>query len=72
MFYSLDKSKPKTKTKNKISFISVNENLTTFLYTLNRGGGQENIFLERGKNIVLFFLRVYNKVERSTTKKFGF
>ena len=39
MFYWLDKLKPKTKTKtkSKIFFVGVNENSTTFLYTLNRG-----------------------------------
>ena len=34
MFYSSDKLKPKTKTKNQNIFVGVNENLTTFLYTL--------------------------------------
>ena len=34
MFYSWDKLKPKTKNLN--IFAGVNENLTTFLYTLNR------------------------------------
>ena len=41
MFYLLDKLTPKTKTKTKTKnqnfFVGVNENLTTFLYTLNRG-----------------------------------
>ena len=39
MFYSLDKLKPRTKTKKlktKIFFVGVNESSTTFLYTLNR------------------------------------
>ena len=35
MFYWLDKLKPKTKAK--IFFVGVDENSTTFLYTLNRG-----------------------------------
>ena len=37
MFYSLDKVKPKTKTKNQNIFVGLNENSMTFLYTLNRG-----------------------------------
>ena len=39
MFYSLDKLKSRTNTKKlktKIFFVGVNENSTTFLYTLNR------------------------------------
>ena len=65
MFYSLDKLKPKTKT-NQLFFVGVNENSTTFLYTLN--------FFIRGKKVFLSFLfKVYKKVEMSATKKkFGF
>jgi hypothetical protein len=36
------------KNETKIFLVGVNENLTIFLYTLNRGG-QENIFLEGKK-----------------------
>ena len=46
MFYSLDKLKSRTNTKKlktKIFFVGVNENSTTFLYTLN-GGGREKKF----------------------------
>ena len=62
MFYSLDKLKPKNKTKNEIS--------TTFLYTLNRGD-KKTFLEEEKKNLVLLF-NVYNKLKMSTTKKFGF
>ena len=41
MIYSLDELKPKTKTKNQIFFVCVNESSTTFLYTLNRWEQQE-------------------------------
>ena len=34
VFYSLDKLKPKIKTKTKVFFVGVNENSTTFLYTI--------------------------------------
>ena len=47
MFYSLDKLKPKTKTKNQNIF-GVNENSMTFLYTFEKGG-QEKVFLEGEK-----------------------
>ena len=46
MFYSLDKLK--TKTKNQIFFVGENENLTTFLYILNRGD-KKTFFLEGEK-----------------------
>ena len=38
MFYSLDKLKPKTKTKNLIFLLSTSDlvDISTFLYTLNR------------------------------------
>ena len=64
MIYPLDQLKPKTKTKNW--FAGVNENSTTFLYTLNRGGTRK----QKGKKV--FFFKVYNKVEMLLTKKFGF
>ena len=63
MFYSLDKLKPRSKTKKlrtKIFFVGVNENSTTSLYTFNRADK---------KNI---FFKVYNKVEMLASKKFGF
>ena len=65
----LDKLKPKT--KNQKNFVGVNENSTTFLYTLNRGG-QENIFLEGEKSFLVLFFKVYYKVEMLLTRKFGF
>ena len=37
MFYSLDKLKPKTKTKNLNIFVGVYENSMTFLYTFLKG-----------------------------------
>ena len=40
MFYSLDKLKPKTKTKNQNIFFGVNENSMTFFIHF----GQENFF----------------------------
>ena len=69
--YSLDKMKPKIKTKNQNIFVDVNKHLTTFLYTLNKGDKKN--FFRRGKNSFLVLLfKVYNRVEMSTTKKFGF
>ena len=68
MFYSLDKLKPKTKNQN--IFVGVNENLTIFLYTLNRG--DKKTFFRREKSFHVLLFKVYNKVEMSTTKKFGF
>ena len=61
MFYSLDKLK--TKTKNQIFFVGENENLTTFLYILNRGD-KKTFFFGRGKKVFLSM--------STTTKKMGF
>ena len=49
---------PILNTKIQNVFCCVNENLTTFLYTLNRGG-QEN--RRRKKKVI--FLKVYKNVE---------
>ena len=66
MIYPFDQLKPKTKTKNqKIFFAGVNENSTTFLYTLNRGDKKTE-----GKKV--FFFKVYTKVEMLLTKKIWF
>ena len=35
-------------------------------------GGQENILLDGEKGFLVVLFKVYNKVEMSTTKKFGF
>ena len=51
-------------------FAGLNENLTTFLYT--EQGGQEIIFLKGEKSFLVLLYKVYNKVEMSATKKFGF
>ena len=53
--------KPKPKTKNQIFFAGVNENLTTFLYTLNRMAKKTE-----GYKKFLF------KVEMLLTKRYGF
>ena len=71
MFYSLDKLKPKTKTKIKIFFVGVNENSTPFLYTLNRGE-KKTLFLEGERSFLVLLFKVYNKVEISTTTKLIF
>ena len=47
MFNSLDKLKPKNKLNIKKFFDGINENLTTFLYTLN-GNDKKTFFLEVG------------------------
>ena len=51
-----------TETQNIFCF--VNENSTTFLYTLNRRDKKTEGYF--------FFFKVYNKVEMLLTKKFGF
>ena len=71
MFYSLDKLKPRTKTKIKIFFVGVNENSTPFLYTLNRGE-KKTFFLEGERSFLVLLFKVYNKVEISTTTKLIF
>ena len=53
------------KLKTKIFFVGVNENSTTFLYTLNKGDKKTE-----GKKV--FFLKVYIEVEMLLTKKIGF
>ena len=61
----------KLKLKTKIFFVSVNENLMTFLYTLNRGG-QENIFLEGEKVFLSSFLKCITNSKCQQQIKFGF
>ena len=65
LLYSLHKLKQKLKL-----YVGVNENLKTFLYTLNRGN--KNFFLEGEKSFLVSLIKVYNKVEMSTTKQFVF
>ena len=59
----------KLKLKTKIFFVWGNENLTTFLYTLNKG--DKNFFLE-GDNKFSCPLFVYYEVEMSATKEMVF
>ena len=53
----------KLNTKTQNIFCRLNENLTTFLYTLNRGGTRKQ------KEKKVFFFKVYNKVVMLLTKK---
>ena len=60
MIYWLDRRNTKYEyyiLKTKIFFVGVNENSTTFLYTLNRGDKKTEGEKEG------FFFKVYNKVQ---------
>ena len=52
-------------------FVGVNENSTTFLYTLNRR--DKKTFFQKWKKVFLSSLfKACKKIEMSATKKFGF